>query len=176
LDGLVPAFVAALIAGFTDRAVGVANACRSTATLIGVLIGIAGAIALAVAGAMLVAPLLAPNARTLFVALALVTASLSGWLVRRRAPIAPSGVIGAMAIGFVGIDATAFIAFALATASTAPALVGIGSMAAIGALVVAASLLDEEWRRLPLKAIRRVASAIVGVSGIWIGLGALRLI
>lgn len=176
MDGLVPAFVAALLAGFSDRAVGIGYTCRSTAVLVGVLVGIAGAIALAIAGGMLVAPLLAPNARMLLVALALGTASIGSLLSRRRAVAEPQGATPALAGGFVGVDATAFTAFALAVASTAPILVGVGSVAGIGILTIAASLLNDEWRRLQHGTIRRVAGGMLGVSAVWIGLSALRLI
>jgi putative Ca2+/H+ antiporter (TMEM165/GDT1 family) len=182
LDALVPAFVAALLAGIGDRparlAALIGTRGRFGALIAGFVLGHATAIGIAVAGAVLIAPRLTPEAKSLMLAIALILAGL-GALWRRR-PIAAadegSVFVSAATGSFLGGDATAFLAFALAARGSAPVLAGIGALGGAMVLALVAATLARDWERLPLTWISRIAGIVLCVTGLIVALGGLRLI
>jgi len=168
-----PAWLAAILA---DRF----GAAR---VLAGAAVALAAAGSIAVAGALLVAPLLTPEAKALFLALALLLQGagaafalkepdrLAGWRLPGLA-VAATGLF----VHFFG-DGLQLIVAALAARSPLPwaALAGavIGGTAA---LVPPAVLGEAGWRAWPLASLRRVAGGGFVVTGLWIGLAALRLV
>ena len=180
MDALVPALVAALLAGIGDRAPRLAALLAErgalAAVLSGVILGHLLAIGLAIAGAAMIAPLMAPNARSLLLAIALVLGGLGG-LWRRPVDDGGGNVLLAAAVGsFVGIDGTAFLAFALAVKGSVPLLAGAGALVGALALAIGAALAGREWQRLPLTLLGRLGGGLLLVTGIVVALGALRLI
>jgi putative Ca2+/H+ antiporter (TMEM165/GDT1 family) len=180
LDALVPAFVAALLAGIGDRPARLAALLgergRFASVVAGLTLGHALGIAISVAGAWMIAPLLAPNARALLLAVALILAGAGGlW---RRTPPAPAGdgFVAAATGSFLTGDATAFLAFAIAVKGSAPVLAGIGALAGTLVLGVSAAAMGREWARLPLSLIARIAGVLLLGTGLVVALGALRLI
>ena len=177
LDALVPAFVAALLAGVGDRPARLAAMLGARGPVIaGLVVGHALAIALSVAGSYVIAPLLAPNARALVLAIALLLAGVGGLLPRKVTDVSGSAFLAAAAGSFVTGDATAFLAFALAVAGSVPVLAGVGALAGALLLAITAASLGSAWERLPLVALGRVAGVLLLVVGGIVALGALRLI
>lgn len=184
METLVPAFVAALLAGIGDR-----PACR-VATLasrsgrIGAIIAatVLAQVLVAAAAALgggTVAPLLTPNARALALGLALVSAGLAAlWPVRESAG-GRSGtialVVGSIAAAFS--ERAAFVTFALAARGPSATLAGIGGAAGGIVLVVAAASIGKNgWRRVARRDIVVSAGLALTIVGAVLALGALRLI
>ncbi|MEG3176464.1 TMEM165/GDT1 family protein [Sphingomonas sp. RB3P16] len=181
------ALVAALLTQASDRAPWTAALLGDRYAGKGAVIA-ATALALAigntisVVGGLFVASLLSPNARDLLLALALLSAGVSGcW------PIKPAKLrnwrLGAFGTSLLTIamlslgDRMQFITAALAVRSTTPALAAVG--ATIGALVVttpAILLGSRTLRTLPTTAIRLGSAAVLLVFGTVQALAALRLI
>ena len=180
MDALVPAFIAALLAGIADRPARLAAelAARSSIARVvaGLILGHALAIAISVAGALWIAPMMAPNARSLLLAVALILAAIGVAWQRRATPADGDAFIAAAAGGFVAGDGTAFLAFALAVKGSAPILAGVGALAGASVLVVAAAMAGPDWRRLPLVWLGRAAGAVLLITGLIVALGAMRLI
>jgi putative Ca2+/H+ antiporter (TMEM165/GDT1 family) len=185
MDALVPALIAALLAGVGDKpalfAARMRDRYRAAPILSGFLLAQVIACAIAVGGALLVAPLLTPNAKALLLALALITGGAGG--VLRRIAVAPdrSARGPAMAFGEMVVlaltDRASFITFALAVRGAEPALAGVG--ATIGAVAlagVAVTLGSAGWRALPLRWLSLTGGAMLVVVGVIAGLGGLRLI
>lgn len=186
MDPLVPAFVAVLLAGITDRPPILAAILadrHGRAATIAALIAQGIGFALAAFGGTLVAPHLTPNARNLLLALALLSAGgstlfatrirdrLEGW----RLPGAFVGLLG-MAILALG-DRSQFLVFALVARSPDPVAGAIGgTLAAAVATIAAATLGERDWCALPLRRVRPVAGGMLLLAGAVIGLGALRLL
>ena len=139
--------------------------------------------AIGVAAGLAVTALLTPEARLLLLALALVLAgagtglrfkrpdALDGW---RTGPAFTS--IAGLAIMAFG-DRMQFVVAALAGRSTLPWAAMVGAVIGGTAVnMVAVALGEAAWLRLPLKALRIAAAAILLIAGVVIGLNALRLI
>ncbi len=151
---------------------------RSILLLLTILIT---SIAISATGGVLVATLLNANAGLMLLGLALAFAG-AGQL-RRIAPGAaagepPTAMASVMRLGAAHIaDGTPFIAFAVAARSQQMLLTSLGSMVAVLALCLPAILMRTEWDRSWLfDRLRRVAAALLLISGIWCVLIALRLI
>lgn len=166
-----PAWLAAILA---DR-------FRAGTVIVAASLALALAGGIAAAGGALVAPMLTPNARALFLALALVLAGGGAFVGVRPPERLDRWRVGGFATALLGLfilafgDALQFVVVALA-ARGSPPLAATG--ATLGALVVlaAAALMGERaWMRLPLRAVRRSAGALFLVAGLVTGLGALRL-
>ena len=181
MDALVPAFVAALLAGIADRPARLAAMLGTSGRISGVVAGLALghalAIAISVAGALAIAPLMAPNARALLLAVALILTGFSG-IRGRAAPTASrnTGFIAAATGSFIGGDGTAFLAFALAVKGSAPVLAGVGALAGALLLGITAAVMGRDWERVPLLWLGRVAGGLLLVTGVIVGLTAMRLI
>ena len=138
---------------------------------------------LAAAGGALHAPQLTPEAKRLLLALALLLQG-GGALLPVKAPERlERWRLGAFGTAFLGLfilffgGGLQFIVAALAARSPAPWFAAVG--ATVGALAVltpAAVLGEEGWTTLPLVAVRRVVGAAFILTGLVIGLGALRLL
>lgn len=191
LDSLVPAFVAAMLAGANDRGPWAAamladRGRRPGAVLLGLAVAYAAASAIATAGALLIAPRLTPEARLLMLALALGAGGLGAlWptrapdrMERWRAASAPSAATAAL-IGGLALaigDRIAFLAFGFAARGPSPVLAALGAM--LGALAlagVAVTLGEDGWRRLPLRAIGTGGGVLLILAAILVGVRALRL-
>jgi putative Ca2+/H+ antiporter (TMEM165/GDT1 family) len=188
MDALMAAFVAALLAQASDRTPWLTAILSTRFAKPGTII-LATAIALAVGngvaaiGGMLIGPHMPPNARDLFLALALLSAGVSA-LFPIKPPDRLSGWrIGAFMTSLLGVailaagDRTQFITLAISARSPSPILAAVG--ATIGALVIniPAIMAGEAARkRLPLTAVRLAAGVLFLITGIILGLGAIRLI
>ncbi|KQN07570.1 TMEM165/GDT1 family protein [Sphingomonas sp. Leaf25] len=187
MDPLVPAFVAVLLAGWTDKpaalAAVLADRFGARAVWPGAVLALAGGFALAVVGGVLVAPMLAPNARALLLALALLSAGaaamwrggrfdrLEGW----KLPGSLTSLLG-LFILTLG-DRSQFLVFALTARTPEPWLAVIGGTLAATIPIVAAAILGErDWQRLPHRAIGVGAGGLLLITGAVIGLSALRLL
>ena len=186
MEAIVPAFLLALLAQPGDRpalltAILADRFARpiTVALAAGVAHGL-GSVLAAFAGAA-VATALVPDARSLLLSVALLAGAVTG-LIRTTLPsrldrwrfgpmLTPLFGVFVLALG----EQTQFFTFALA-AGGSPWLAASG--ATLGASIVAmvaASLGETGWSKLPLRWLRYAASALFLVAGIVIGLGALRL-
>jgi len=186
MDALMAALVAALLTQVTDRSTWLAARLGTrfdnhAALIVGLALALGLVNAIAAAGATLVAPLLTPNARTLLLALALVSAGAAA-LVRPKPPTETfrggafiAALAGSLALG-IG-DRTQFITFALAARTSIPALAAVGATVGGLAVQIPAMLAGERARsRLPEQAIRLPVAILLLVAGAVIGLSALRLL
>lgn len=168
-----PAWLAAILA---DR-FGAAKVLAGTA------LALAAASAIAVVGGMLLAPLLTPEAKALFLGLALLLQG-AGLLIGMKRPDAlaswrlPGLLVAALGlfVHFFG-DGLQLIVAALAARSTLPWAALAGALVGGTAALVAPALLGEaEWRRWPLTLLRRLAAAAFLVTGLWVGSSALKIL
>lgn len=168
LDALVPAFVAALLAGCGDRpaVIAVAAAARWRGARVAaylILLHLLAAAACAAAGA-LAAPLLAPSGRTLLLGIALAAGGIAALLPQGSAPLPRHGGAAALLLaGLVATDRAAFVTFALAAGAASPWLVAAGG-ALGGAAVTALALSDASVARV-LPRIGRVAGGLLLIGG-----------
>lgn len=146
-------------------------------------LALAGNYALGVAGALLIAPMMTPEARLLLLALALVLAAFSTTL-RARSPDRLEGWrLGAWGTSVLGLaiivlgDRMQFIVVALAARSEVPWLAAVGGTLGGLAVVAPAALLGErQWLALPQRAIRIGTAILLSLTGVLLGLSAVRLI
>jgi len=184
MDSLVPAFVAALLAGLSDRpawraaidadARGSLGAVVVATVLAQALVGAAAAL-----GGSLIAATLAPNARALLLGLALLCAGVGGlWPVKPPKPSA--GGVAALVVTVIAgcfSDRAAFVTFALAARGPSPVLAGVGGAAGgIVVTVIAASLGALAWRRVARPGVALACNAALILVGAVAALSALRLI
>lgn len=138
---------------------------------------------IAAAAASLVAARMTPEARQLFLALALLLQG-GGSLTRSKPPERLAGWrIGAALTSLAGLfilafgDGIQFIVLALATRSPFPWLAAIGATAGSLAVIVPAALLGEaDWLALPLRQARLVIAIGFLITGAWLALSAVSLI
>jgi len=182
------AFVAAILAQASDRtpwftAILSSRFAKPGAVIAGTAIALAAINAIGAIGGAVIGPRITPNAQSLLLALALVSAGGSALVPIKSPDRRPGWRIGAFMTSLLGVailglgDRTQFITAALAARSWTPALAAVG--ATLGALVVnvPAILAGEDARKtLPLTAIRIAVGAIFIITGSVIGLSALRLI
>jgi Ca2+/H+ antiporter, TMEM165/GDT1 family len=186
VDALIPAFIAVLLAETGDRVQHQAHqlglsfsdrraiyAALVVATLITLLTG-------AIGGA-LIARLLTFEARTLFTALALLIAGLPMLIkVTPAKPAHSSRPFMTSLIRFFPAQIAGASPFVIASLSARTDMAGFAFAGGFVAILVAATpplLLREEWPgTFPLGALRYVAGALLIGAGLWLGLGALRLI
>ncbi len=188
MDTLVPAFVAALLAGVGDRgpwlAAILADRYRKPAlVLVAVALAYAAAAAIACAGALFVAGKLIPEARSLMLAIALLAGGAGAMWKTRVPDRLETWRVGTLLTAFGGAfvlafgDRVTFLAFGFAARGPSPALAGVGSaMGSFALAALAVSLGEAGWRRLPLRAISVGAGAILLVAGTITAFSALRLL
>ena len=138
---------------------------------------------LASAGGALLASRLTPEAKRLLLALALLLQGagglfrpksldrLEGW----RLPVFATSFLG-LFILFFG-DGLQFVVLALAAGSTLPYAAAVGATLGALAVIAPAAVMGEAgWRGLPQSALRRTASALFLVAGLWTGLAGFGLV
>ncbi len=188
MDALMAALVAAALAQIGDRTAWLAAILSDRWRKPGLVIataalGLLAASAVAVAGGMLLAPLLTPNAKLLFLGLALLLQG-GGSLFPAKAPERLDGWrVGAAATAFLGIlilafgDGLQFIVLALAARSPVPALAAAGATLGSLAVIAPAAFLGEAaWLKLPLAQVRIAFGVLFLIAAAVIGLAALSLI
>ena len=151
--------------------------------LVAAAIALAANNAVGVAGGLLVATLLTPEAKQLLLALALVLAGASV-SVRGKAPERLAGWrLGGFLTSLLGLlilafgDRMQFVTAALAARSVLPWLAAVGATMGAMAVCAPAILLGEaRWQALPLAPVRIASGVILAITGVILGLGAVRLI
>ena len=186
MDALMAALVAGALLQVGDRTAWLtailSDRHRPAVTIVAAALALALASGIAAAAGALVAPLLTPNAKALFLALALVMAG-GGCLIAARPPerLERWG-IGGFATAFLGLfilafgDALQFVVVALA-ARGSPPLAAIGAtLGSLAVIVPAACLGERDWTRLPLVRARRGIGALAVLVGLIVGLGGFGLL
>ncbi len=183
------AFVGALLCQAGDRTAWLAAIMADryqkpgTVIIAAIIALLAGNVLGAVAGTLM-APIMTPNARALFLALALVSAGSSGLFALKSPDRMTGWRIGAFATTLVALlaigvgDRTQFLTAAITarTPLVAPfAVIGatLGSLAVIIPAILAG---ERGYQSLPHRPIRMVIGVILMVTGLILGVGALRLI
>ena len=188
MDALMAALVAAALGQIGDRTAWL-TAILSDRYRRPALILAMAALALAAAGAIaatlgaLLAPKLTPEAKQLFLAVALLFQGL-GVVGKVKVPDRlTKWHLGAAATSLLGLfilafgDGIQFIVLALAARTPLPALAVIGATIGSLAILAPAALLGEkEWRALPLSRARRIICALFLIAGAYLGIDALALI
>jgi putative Ca2+/H+ antiporter (TMEM165/GDT1 family) len=187
MDALMAALFAAALVQVGDRtawltAILVDRFRRPGHVLVAAALAVAGASGIAATGGALVAPLLTPNARALLLALALALQG-GGALFAAKPPDRLDGWrLGAFATAGVGLfvlafgDGAQFIVAALAARGGSPWGAAIGATIGSLAVLVPAGLVGERaWTAAPLPAVRRAIGIVFIMTGLVLGLGALRL-
>lgn len=182
------AFVAAALAGVGDAVPRLAAILsdryrRPLLVVAMAALALLAASGVAAAAGGLLAPRLTPEAKQLFLAMALLLQG-GGALFAGKPPDRLEGWrIGAAATSAAGLfilafgDGVQFIVLALAARSAMPWLAAIGAGAGGLAVVAAAVTLGEaDWLRLPLSAMRRGSAILFLLAGAWLALDALALI
>jgi len=188
MDALMAALVAAALAQVGDRPAWLTSILADRYRKPGLVIAAAAAAVLAAgllaaaAGAAL-APRLTPEAKQLFLALALLVQGggvlfpvkppdrLAGW----RLGAALTSLLGLFILAFG--DGVQFIVLALAARAELPWLAAVGAMLGSLAVIAPAAILGEAgWTALPLAMLRRVVGILFVIAALPLGLAALRLI
>ena len=189
MDSLLPALIAALLAGATDRPAWLAGILgerfgKRTGVILGVVAAQVAIMGAALACALAVRDMMTPNARSLIFGLALLFAGagalmppkpprdrLEGW----RIGALPTSAIGLFILAFG--ERVQFVGFGAAAWGGSPLLAAMGAMfGAIVAGAVAATLGEREWRRLPLRPIGIAGGAMLVLAGLVLALDGLRVI
>jgi putative Ca2+/H+ antiporter (TMEM165/GDT1 family) len=188
MDALMAALVAAALAQIGDKPAWLAAILADRYRAPGLVIAMA-AVALLGAGLLaalmgaLLAPKLTPEAKQLFLALALLFQGAGAVFRVKALDRLPRWRLGAALTSLLGLfilafgDGVQFIVLALAARAELPWLAAVGAM--LGSLVVivpAAMLGERAWTALPLAAVRRIIGGLFVLAALWLGLGALRLI
>lgn len=188
MDALVAAFVAGLLLAVGDRTTWLAAILadryrRPGLVLIGAAFAFAGGGAIAAVAGTLMAPFLTPNARALLLGIALVLAGLGGFFRPKRPEALAGWRTGALLTPLLGLfilafgERTEFVTAALAARSPLPALAGVGgALGALVGLIPAVALGERGLTALPLTLARIIIGIGVLLTGLIIGLGALRLL
>ena len=182
------ALVAAALAQIGDRPAWLAAILSDRYRAPGLVIAMAvlallGAGLLAAVAGALLAPQLTPEAKQLFLAVALLFQGV-GAMVPVKAPDRLTGWrLGATLTSLAGLfilafgDGVQFIVVALAARAELPWLAAVGATLGSLAVIVPAAMLGEAgWTALPLVTLRRIVGAVFVIAALWLGLGALRLI
>jgi putative Ca2+/H+ antiporter (TMEM165/GDT1 family) len=187
MDALMAALVAALLTQATDKTCWLAAKLgtrfeRPVTILVAITIALAIVNAAAAFSATLIAPVLSPNAKSLLLAFALISAGASSLFALKppklsdaRAGAFVASLAGALALGLG--DRSQFITFALAARTPLPALAAIGATIGGLAVIVPSVLAGEPGRAaLPFTPIRITVAILLLLAGAISGLSALRLI
>ncbi|MDB5707956.1 MAG: hypothetical protein JWL96_26 [Sphingomonas bacterium] len=182
------ALVAALLVEATDRTPWLIAiladrfAKRATVILAALFALVINFTVVAIGGALIGARLI-PEARQLFLAVALLNAGITAFFPIKAPDRLTGWRVGAAATSFFGISIlafggrTQFIVMALAERGAEPMLAAIGATVGAIAVVVPAALSGEAARRaLPITALRVATGLALTVIGAFLALGALRLI
>ncbi len=188
MDALMAALVAALVVEATDRTPWLiailADRFEKRATVIlAALFALAAGFTLVAIGGALIGERLIPEARQLFLAVALLNAGITAFFPIRTPDRLTGWRVGAAATSFCGVfilafgGRTQFIVMALAERGTEPVLAAIGATLGAVPVVMLAALSGEAARRaFPIAALRIASGVVLTVVGVVLALGALRLI
>lgn len=188
MDALMAALVVAALAQIGDRPAWLSAILVDRHKAPGLVIAMAAlaflaAGALAAAGGALLAPRLTPEAKQMFLALALLFQGGGALFPVKEPDRLERWRIGAAATSFLGLfilafgDGVQFVVLALAARTDLPWLAAVGAALGSIAVIIPAAMLGERgWTTLPLVALRRVVAVLFVVAALWLGLGALRLI
>ena len=188
MDALMAALVAAALAQATDRTpwltAMLGDRYKSKAVVIlAAALALAAGNALAAVGGTLVARAMSPNAKDLFLAIALIFAGAAAFGAIRSPERLSGWRTGAFLTSLLGIfilalgDRSQFLTAAIVARSPSPVLAAIG--ATIGALAVNIPAIlagERARRRLPITAFRISTGALFVLVGLYLGLGAIRVI
>ncbi|RYY23894.1 MAG: hypothetical protein EOP62_18550 [Sphingomonadales bacterium] len=187
MEAIVPAFLLAVLTQLGDRpalltAILSDRYGRPLTVALAAGLAHAGGNALAAFAALSIAPIMTPNAQSLFLALALLMAGFGGlWRVKLPSRL-DKWHLGSFFTPLLGVFVlalggnTQFFTLALATRGE-PWFAAVG--AALGAFAVcfvAAVLGELSWRNIPFGKLRLIIGLVFIVAGVWIALGALRLL
>jgi Ca2+/H+ antiporter, TMEM165/GDT1 family len=182
MDALLPALIAVLLSETGGKTQGLAHRAAMARNgvapvLLALLLTTTVGLGVAAFGGSIVARYLTPDARNLLAALALLFAGVPMLLPIRRKPAAPPRfLVPAFAIAQFG-DAAQFIVFAIAAQADMAVLAGVGGVMGGVAASLPAMLLQSDWPgKVPVKALRLVAATLLIGVGLWLAVGALRLI
>jgi putative Ca2+/H+ antiporter (TMEM165/GDT1 family) len=188
MDALMAALVAALVVEATDRtpwlvAILADRFAKRATVIVAALLALAAGFALVAAGGALIGARLIPEARQLFLAIALLNAGITAFFPVKPPDRLTGWRLGAAATTFLGVfilafgGRTQFIVMSLAERGAAPALAAIGATVGAVAVVMLAALSGEAARRaLPITALRIVTAVVLPVTGTILARGGLRLI
>lgn len=182
------ALVAALVVEATDRTPWLiailADRFEKRATVItAALLALAGGFTLVAIGGALIGARLIPEARQLFLAVALLNAGITAFFPIKAPDRLTGWRIGAAATSFFGVfilsfgSRTQFIVMALAERGAEPVLAVVGATLGAVPVVMLAALAGEAARRaFPIVVLRIASGVVLTAIGIVLALGALRLI
>ncbi len=186
MEALVTAFVAAGIGEWGDKtqllvALLVARSGRPVTVLLALFLAAAISSGAAAFAGALIAPSITIRAMTLMVALALLSAGLTG-LIRRKAPSTGSGraplFIAALLLCLAAEmgDRTQFLTFALSGRFGTPSLAAAGATAGIVTAALPAALLASRFETtLPVRGLRLAGAILFLIIGFVTAVSALRL-
>ncbi|MCM8731025.1 TMEM165/GDT1 family protein [Hephaestia sp. GCM10023244] len=182
------ALVAALFAQASDRTPWCAallgsRFARPVPVVTALVVAIVVINGLGAAAGAVIGPMLTPEASTLLLALALVSAGAAAVFPLKAPDALPDSRFGALLTSLLALlalgigDRTQFITFALAARTPIPALAFVGATLGALAVMVPAALMGEAaWKALPLRVIRHACCGVLAVAGVLIGLRALGLL
>ena len=185
MEALVTAFVAAFLAGWSDKTQLVAAMLAETTkrpwlVFAGLFLALAASNSVAAIAGLYIAQTINVRAATLLVALALLFAGASG-LVRRRQP-KPATLRLPLLTAFILClaselgDRTQFLTFALAGRFDSAPFAAAGATAgAVAACLPAIVLGGQFGKSVPLRAIRYIGAALFLLAGFIAAVQALRL-
>jgi Ca2+/H+ antiporter, TMEM165/GDT1 family len=185
MEALVTGFVAALLAGWTDKTQRVTAMLAETAqrpllVFAGLLLALAASNIVAATAGVYVAQTINIRAATLLTALALLFAGASG-LIRRRAPAAATTRLPLLTAFILCLatefgDRTQFLTFALAGRFDSVPFAAAGATAGTLAACLPALVLGERLEKAaPMRAIRYTGAALFLLAGFVTAVQALRL-
>jgi hypothetical protein len=187
MEALVPAFIAALLTQIGDRPASLTAILADRfgrPVTIAVGAGLAHALlsVFAALAAELMAPSMTPNARALFVAIALLFGGVASLFPVRPPNRLEEWRIGSFLTALLGVFSlalggqTQFFTLAFAVRGDPWFAVVGATLGAFAVALVAAVLGESTWAKLKFRAFRAAIGILCLIAGIIMGLGALRLI
>ena len=186
MEALVTSFVAALIAGWSDRTQSVTAMLAETAkrpllVLAGLVLALAASNVIASLAGVYIAQTMNVRAQTLLLALALLFAGASG-LIRRRRPAEATARLPLLTAFILCLaaemgDRTQFLTFALAGRFDSAPFAAAGATAGTLAACLPAFVLGRKLERAaPMRAIRYIGAALFLLAGFIAAVQALQLV
>lgn len=182
MEALLPALVACLLAETGGRVQlsteSYAANSRALALLAALFLSTIVSLSVGAAGGAFMARMVTYEARTLLLGLALI---LTGGtlLIRAKADPLTEPHKGAPLWRYLATqlgDNSQFIVFAFAARGNAPVLAAVGGLAGVMLAGALPLMLDGDFRRLPIKPLRRIAGGLLLAAGLVSALHALELI
>lgn len=187
MEAIVPAFLLGLLSQLGDRpawlAAILADRYRSPLKVV-LMAGLAQAIGngVAAAASLWIAPHMTPNAQALLLAVALVIGGLSGLLPAKPPARLESWRLGSWLTSLLGMavlvsgERTPFFTLAIGVQGLPWLAAAGGTLGAFAVTFVAVTLGEKGWVALPQRWLRLGVGGVFVVAGLWIGLGAVRLL